>query len=211
MTVHAPWTRAARLARMLAERYTRRRAAPLRPDLVVPRLRPLVQAQAWNFHTRFLIAPRFTVAVAAAPVRGAIGTAPLSAEVSSPSVTRIVERLFTRTTRVESVQSSARPPLAGSPLERRASSLPAAPLGAAPAARILARVRQTQSPDPRTLASRAEPGRPTGPAERDPVPPAWPAAPAPAMPPLDLARLTDRLARELGQRVIAYRERLGRR
>jgi hypothetical protein len=31
------------------------------------------------------------------------------------------------------------------------------------------------------------------------------------MPPLDLARLTDRLARELGQRVIAYRERLGRR
>jgi hypothetical protein len=211
MMAGATWTRAARLACALAERYGRRRAAPSLADLVLQRLRPLVRVQAWHRHARVLIAPRVTVAVVSAPVRNAIGAKPpAAAGAAAPPVMRIVARLSTRMTRVDSVQSATRPPLAGVALEQRAAPAPASPLRAVPATRILARARPAEGPGRRPLEPRTESGGVARPDAPRPAA-AWPAAPPPAMPPLDLARLTDRLARELGQRVLAYRERLGRR
>jgi hypothetical protein len=210
MMAGATWTRAARLARALAERYGRLRAAPRLADLVLRRIRPLVRVQAWHRHTRVLIAPRVTFAVAAAARAATAGTPPAGAPAAPPGA-RIVERLFTRTTRVESVQRAARPPLAGAPFERPAAPVPAAPPGAVPATRILARARPAEGPGRRPDEPRAESGGMPRPGEPSPATSDRPGAPSPAMPPLDVARLTDRVARELGQRVLAYRERLGRR
>jgi hypothetical protein len=208
----APWTRTLRLARALAERYGQWRAAPRPADLVLRRLPPPVSFRAWHRHTHLTIAPRFALAFAPGPRAGQAAEAPpLVATSPPPRADRVVGRLLMRTIRLESVQSVgrlARPGLAPAPpAGTPPSPRPAMP----PVPRILPRARGTDAGDARRPEAEATlPRAPHYP--QAPSPSTWPASHSPgAAPPIDIGRLTDRLVRELGDRVIAYRERLGRR
>jgi hypothetical protein len=172
-----------------------------------------VRLRAWHRHTHLTIAPRFALAFAPGPRAGQTAEAPpLVATSPPPRADRVVGRLLMRTIRLESVQSVgrlARPGLAPAPpAGTPPSPRPAMP----PVPRILPRARGTDAGDARRAEAQATlPGAPHAPRQA-PGSPAWPASrPPETAPPIDIGRLTDRLVRELGDRVIAYRERLGRR
>ena len=197
----------------------RRDVAPSRLRLALVRVRPRrpqvvthTAATTIRQQIRLVLAPRYELA-------RHLHEAPLAppevreAEAVRHEVERLVERIVTRTTRVE---APARPAPARTATRSGHRQVP-------PAAAAVASLARSTEQTPRPAASafpRLAPPRPPAAAAHPPAAPAGrsaePHAASPSArvarpePPLDVARITDRVLETLDRRLIAQRERRGR-
>jgi len=221
---------AARLAEAIGRRYGVRTGRRDAPALVHRRWRPATSVVRHDHHAVYRLSPRIELTVVRAAVaverrarqamarRGA-AAAPVTAA-SSPVGQPIVTRIVSRSVRVERAPDRQAPPAAAGPGPHREAEL-LDPEGPRPSpARISLRTRRPPDPAVRDLdrePAPAAPGRAPWQQAIETATPAAPASPrnprspAPALSRDELDRVTDKVMAAIDRRLVAQRERQGRR